>query len=268
MKLNILPARTGYLWVKSGFALFFYKPAAFIGFFTSFMLALIVLGQIPYIGSYLSLLAFPALTLGMMAVGNECVKLKAGIVLPMTPPPLLMAWMTLRRSAKPLFHLGIWFAFGFSLVLLMGAAFDGGEFAKFYMQGGSIDKNQVQKDGFLNAVLLTTLLYLPLTAIFWFAPALVNWKQMPLSKSLFFSGYAIYKNWRAFGMFTLVWAGVFSMASGAVLLIASLVLGSAAASFLLMPLIVMLSTVFMASTFPTFVDCFQHQVPPAPQTPT
>jgi hypothetical protein len=223
-----------------------------------------VLGTVPYIGSYLSLLAFPALTLGMMAVGNECVKLKANIILPMTPPPMLMAWLTLRRTAKPLLQLGIWFAFGFSLVLLVGAAVDGGEFAKFYMQGGSIDKSQVQKSGFLNAVLLTTLLYFPLTAIFWFAPALVNWKQMPISKSLFFSGYAIYKNWRAFSVFTLVWAGVFSMVSGAILLLASLILGAAAAGLLLMPLIVLLSAVFMASTFPTFVDCFQHQEPKSP----
>ena len=266
MKLNILPARAGYLWVRSGFALFFYKPSAFIGFFASFMLALIVLGMVPYIGSYLSMLAFPALTLGMMAVGNECVKLKTGLILPMTPPPMLMAWMTLRRSAKPVFQLGIWFAFGFSLILLIGAAFDDGEFAKFYMQGGTIDKSQVQKDGFLNAVLLTTLLYLPLTAVFWFSPALVNWKQMPIAKSLFFSAYAIYKNWRAFSVFTLVWAAVFSMASGAALLIAGLIVGPAAAGLLLMPLVVFLSAVFMASTFPTFVDCFQHQAPKAPQT--
>ncbi len=266
MKLNILPARAGYLWVKSGFALFAYKPAAFIGFFTSFMLMLILLGTIPLIGNYLSMLAFPALTLGMMAVGNECVKLKNNIVLPMTPPPMLMAWLTVRRSIKSLLHMGVWFAFGFAFVLLIGASLDGGEFAKMYMQGGGLSKELVQKDGFKDAVLLTTLLYFPLAAIFWFAPALMNWNKMPLSKSLFYSAYAVYRNWRAFSVYMLVWAGVFSVISGVVLLIASLVMGGAAAAFLLMPLMVMLSAIFMASTFPTFVDCFQHQVPKAPQT--
>ncbi len=264
MKLNILPARTGYLWVKNGIALFFYHPAAFIGFFTSFMLALILLGQIPVLGSYLSLLAFPALTLGMMAVSNECVKLKAGLVLPITPPPFLMGWMTLRRAARPLLQLGIWFAFGFSLVLLIGAAFDGGQFAKLYMQGGEITQEVVQRAGFMNAVLVTTLLYIPLTSTFWFAPALMNWKQMPLIKSLFFSVYAIYRNWRAFGLFTLVWAAVFSISVGVVLTLAILVLGNDFAKLLLMPLIVLLSTVFMASIFPTFIDCFQHKMPPDP----
>jgi hypothetical protein len=47
-------------------------------------------------------------------------------------------------------------------------------------------------------------------------------------------------------------------------MIASLVMGGGAAAFLLMPLMVLLSTIFMASTFPTFVDCFQHQVPKSP----
>jgi hypothetical protein len=162
--------------------------------------------------------------------------------------------------------MGVWFAFGFAFVLLIGASLDGGEFAKMYMQGGGLSKELVQKDGFKDAVLLSTLLYFPLAAIFWFAPALMNWNKMPLSKSLFYSAYAVYRNWRAFSVYMLVWAGVFSVISGVVLLIASLVMGGAAAAFLLMPLMVMLSAIFMASTFPTFVDCFQHQAPKAPQT--
>jgi hypothetical protein len=258
MKLNILPARAGLVWVKSGFILFGYKPSSFIGFFASFMLLLILLGSIPVIGSYLSMLAFPALQLGMMAVGNECVKLRTGKILPDTPPPMMMAWMTLRRSVKPLFQLGIWFALGFAAVLMIGALFDGGEFAKFYLQGGAISKELVHKSGFQSAVLLSTLLYFPLAAVFWFAPALVNYKNMTLAKSLFFSAYTIFKNWRAFAMYLLVWAAAFSVISAVVLLVGSLVMGGAAAAFLMMPLMVMLSAIFMASTFATFVDCFVH----------
>lgn len=257
MKLNILPAKAGYVWVKSGFALFFYKPSAFIGFFASFMLLLILLGSIPYIGNYLSMLAFPALTLGMMAVGNECVKLRKNMILPNTPPPMIMAWLTVRRAAKPLLQLGIWFALSFASVLLIGAAFDGGEFAKFYLQGGTISKELIQKDGFQQAVLISTLLYFPLAAVFWFAPALINYKNMTMGKSLFFSTYAIFKNWRAFGMYILVWAAAFSVISAITLTAASLMVGGAAA-LVMMPLMVMLSAIFMASTFPTFVDCFVH----------
>ena len=265
MKLNILPARAGYVWVKSGFSLFMFKPSAFIGFFASFMLLLILLSAIPFVGNYLSMLAFPALTLGMMAVGNECVKLKNNLVLPTTPPPMMMGWMTIKRSIKPILQMGVWFAFGFAFVLLIGASQDGGEFAKMYVQGGGLSKELVQKDGFKNAALLTTLLYFPLAAVFWFAPALMNWNKMSLTKSLFFSAYAVYKNWRAFGVYMLVWAGAFTFISSAILLVAGLVVGAASAGFLLMPLMVILSAIFMASTFPTFVDCFQHQVPKAPQ---
>lgn len=258
MKLNILPARAGYSWVKSGFLLFAYKPSAFIGFFASFMLLLMLLGTIPVMGNYLSMLAFPALTMGMMAIGNECIKLRTNKILPNTPPPMLMAWMTVRRSMRPLLTLGIWFAFGFAAILLVGATLDDGEFAKLYLQGGTISKELVQQEGFRQAILLSTVLYFPLAAIFWFAPALANWKQMPLTKSLFFSAYAVFKNWRAFGVYILVWAAVFSVISAVVLTIGALTVGGAASAFLLMPMMVMLSAIFMASTFPTFVDCFAH----------
>jgi hypothetical protein len=204
------------------------------------------------------MLAFPALTLGMMAVGNECVKLKKNLVIPLTPPPMLMAWLTVRRAIKPLLSMGIWFAFGFAAVLLVGAAFDGGEFAKFYLQGGDLSKELLQKEGFLNAVLLSTILYFPLAAIFWFAPALMNWKQMPLTKSLFFSVYAVFRNWRAFGVYVLTWGIAFSSVSAVVLSLVSMTLGEDSMAFVLLPLMIMLSTIFMASTFPTFVDCFQH----------
>ena len=262
MKLNILPARTGYLWVKSGFALFFFKPTAFLGFFTSFMLLMILLSNIPYVGSYLTMLAFPAMSLGMMSIGNECVKLKKNMVLPMTPPPLFMAWLTIRRAIKPLFNMGIWFAFGFAAILLVGAIMDNGEFAKLYLQGGELSKELMEKDGFRSAVLVSAVLYLPLAAVFWFAPALTNWKQMPLTKSLFFSAYAVFRNWRAFGLYVLTWSAVFSTISALVLMLTSAIAGEDGMAFILLPLIVLLSTVFMASTFPTFVDCFQH----TPQT--
>jgi hypothetical protein len=259
MKLKIIPARTGYLWVKSGFSLFFFKPSGFIGFFASFMLLLILLGMIPIIGNYLAMLAFPALTLGMMVIGNECVKIKKGALLPNALPPMAMAWITLRHSFKPLLQMGVWFACGFAVVLLVGAAFDGGEFASFYLQGGALSKELVLKPGFQTAVIVTTLLYFPLAAIFWFAPALMNWKKFSVGKSVFFSSYAVLKNWRAFGMYVLTWAAAFSLISAGVLLIASLTIGGAGAAFLMMPVMVMLSSIFMASTFPTFVDCFEHE---------
>jgi hypothetical protein len=258
MKLNILPARSGYTWVKSGFLLFAYKPSAFIGFFASFMLLMLLVGAIPVFGQYLAMLAFPALSLGMMAVGNECIKLRTGTILPNTPTPMLMGWMTIRRSIKSLLQLGVGFALGFTLALLAGSAMDGGEFAKFYLQGKAISKEMIQDDAFQRAVFLTTGLYMLLAGVFWFAPALVNWKQMPLSKSLFFSAYAVFKNWRAFGVYILVWLVAFSVITAIVLTLGSLILGSALTGLVMMPLMVILSTVFMASTFPTFVDCFRH----------
>ena len=264
MKLKILPARAGYLWVKSGFALFAYRPFSFLGFFISFLLAALLLSRIPLVGPYLLMLTPPALILGMMAVGNECVKIKTGLVLPMTPPPFVMGWMTVRRAIKPLFQLGIWYAFLCTAVVMLSSLVDDGAFIKDINEvtkgvAATASKEAEKHQGFM---FVLTLLMLPLTVVFWFAPALMNWNQFTLTKSLFFSAYAVLKNWRAFGTYFLLWMGIFqiftsvlSLVSGGDIQILISLLFSGSLVFL---------SIFLTSALPTFVDCFQHQVPKAP----
>ncbi len=257
MKLNILPARTGYLWVKSGFLLFFYRPMAFIGFFLSFMAFTFLLRNIPVLGLYLMMLTPPAMTLGMMAIGNECAKLKANLILPMTPPPFLMAWMTLRRAGKSLLQLGVWFAFLVTLVAMLASLADNGLMMNDMLNGSSSDIATQGAEKYRSFVLMFTILMLPVSALFWFAPALMNWKQLPLSKSLFFSFYAVYKNWRAFGVYFLVWVSIVQVMVALMNLFAAGDMQTIVQY--LWPVTVLLSIVFMASSFPTFIDCFQHR---------
>jgi hypothetical protein len=54
-------------------------------------------------------------------------------------------------------------------------------------------------------------LYLPLSLLFWHAPALVHWHGVPPLKSLFFSLVACMRNFKAFTLFGLAWVGVFLM---------------------------------------------------------
>ena len=71
MKLLIVPARTGSLWVRLGIRTFLRQPLAMSGLFFLFMAAISVLGMIPYVGSVLSLALLPAATLGLMAATRE-----------------------------------------------------------------------------------------------------------------------------------------------------------------------------------------------------
>lgn len=262
MKLNILPARTGYLWVKNGLALFAQKPVSFMGLFVLFTILMGIVGRIPYIGNYLALLGLPALNLGMMVIGNEAVKHKMGITLPQTPPAIMMALLTMRRSWQALLQLGVLYAFAFSGMLLIGVLIDGGELAKTILQGASADTPSLSDQSkSLDVALVTLLLYIPVAAAFWFAPALMNWKGMTPLKSLFSSLYTIYKNWRAFTFYMLSWFLIFFIAVVLLLFIGMFTLGLPLTIGLMIPVSFLCSALFMASSFPTFIDCFEHKTP-------
>jgi hypothetical protein len=59
----------------------------------------------------------------------------------------------------------------------------------------------------VSAMLLASVLYLPVSLAFWHAPALVHWHGVPPIKSLFFSFVACVRNAGAFTMYGLTWLG-------------------------------------------------------------
>ena len=64
MKLRMVPARQGAVWVKMGMRTFFKQPLALSGLFFLFMAAMSVLSMVPVLGSIVALTLLPAATLG------------------------------------------------------------------------------------------------------------------------------------------------------------------------------------------------------------
>ncbi len=90
---------------------------------------------------------------------------------------------------------------------------------------------------------------------FWHAPALVHWGQQGWAKSLFFSTIGIWRNRGAFMLYGLAWAGVgfgFMMVSA----IGIALFGPQSYAYIGTPLMLALVTVFYASLWFTFDDCF------------
>ena len=71
MKLNRVPARTGWLWVRLGLRTFARQPLAMGGLFFMFILGVSVLAMVPVLGAPLALALLPAATLGLMAATKE-----------------------------------------------------------------------------------------------------------------------------------------------------------------------------------------------------
>jgi len=251
MKLQIVPARTGLLWVKLGIQTFWKQPLAFSGLFFMFMAVMSVASMVPFIGIALALALLPAATLGLMAATQEASKGK----FPM-PLILISAFRAGRQQMRAMLVLGALYAVAFLAVMAISAAFDGGKFAKLYLVGGKITQELVSAPDFQTAMWVATALYLPLSLLFWHAPALVHWHGVPPVKSLFFSIVACFRNLGAFTVYGVAWLGVFMTGGLVVLMVASLLGNPEFAAAALVPVVLLMAAMFFTSIYFTVQDCF------------
>ena len=251
MKLNIVPARTGLTWVKLGMKTFLRQPLAMSGLFFMFMAMLSLATLIPFIGAALALGLLPAATLGLMAATEEASKGK----FPM-PTILITAFRAGQKSKQAMVVLGALYAAGFLVVIGLSALVDGGQFAKLYLVGGKMTEEMIKGGDFQAALWVAMALYLPLSLLFWHAPALVHWFGVSPVKSLFFSLMACWKNFGAMTVFGLTWLGVFVGASVVVALVAGLFGSPALAGMAIFPVALVVMAMFFTSLYFSFVDCF------------
>jgi hypothetical protein len=261
MKLNIVPARTGLTWVKLGIRTFFKQPLALSGLFFMFMAVLSVASLLPFVGSALALALLPAATLGLMAATLESTRGK----FPM-PSILISAFRAGQQRKRAMLVLGLLYALGFLGMMGLTALIDGGQFARLYLLGGKITEEMVLQGDFQMAMWAAMLMYLPLSLLFWHAPALVHWHGMSPAKSLFFSFMACYKNFGALAVFGLVWVGLLIGMALVVTLIAALLDNPGLAGIAMFPAAMLMVSMFFSSLYFTFRDSFVDEQDD-PQTP-
>jgi hypothetical protein len=162
--------------------------------------------------------------------------------------------------------LGLLYAAGFLLVLGISATVDGGKFAHLYLLGGSLTPETLMEPDFESAVLLAMALYIPLSLLFWHAPALVYWHGVAPVKSLFFSMVACARNFWAFAVYSLVWLGAF-IAMGMVVAVIAALLGSPeAVSGIMFPVAMVMAAMFFTSIYFSFRACFDARGVDVPGT--
>jgi hypothetical protein len=203
------------------------------------------------VGSFIALTLLPAATLGLMAASREVDLGK----FPM-PTILAIAFRASKERKRDMAILGLLYALGFVGVMGISALMDGGGFAKLYLVGGKLDAETIMDPNFQNAMWLSLLLYMPLSMVFWHAPALVHWHGVPALKSLFFSTVACLRNWRAFLVFGLMWTVVFMSTALILSLVSGLMGDGELVSMTLLPAMLMLAAMFFCSVYFSFRDCF------------
>lgn len=256
MKLNIVPARTGIEWVKLGIKTFLKQPLALTGLFFMYMATVLVISQLPVVGSLLGAMLVPAATLGLMAATAEA----ASGRFPM-PTVLVSAFRAGRQRARAMLVLGAIYTAGSLLATLLGG-----------LLGEPVtpptDAEAPQLDPRMIYVLL---LHMPLVVLFWHAPALVHWHGIPPVKSLFFSAVAVLRNFGAMFLYGVAWMAVFLLVGFLVSTIGMMLGGAAVARSIMMPTVLLLVAMFSTSLYFTFRDSFRAddggEELPAPEQP-
>jgi hypothetical protein len=258
MKLQQVPARQGALWVRQGFLIFFKHPLAFTALLASFLFGALFLATLPWLGPLLSLASLPLVTVGFMIASREALENQANS----TPMVFVQPLQASAKNRRALLQLGLIFAVCSLALMALAAWVDGGALAK--LQSMMLDDKAKPED--LRALLddprltwgmairfgLAGLLSVP----FWHAPALTHWAQQSWGKALFSSWMACWRNKAAFLVYSLTWMAVivlFAVLSSVVLM----ALGQPRWVVLIsLPAVLMFSTVFYASLYFTYVDCF------------
>ncbi len=254
--MRVVPAKNGWLWLVRGFALFRKSPPMWLFLVFTYWIAATLLGQIRYVGPAASTVLLPAFFVSFMVM---CAVIERGGLL---RPGLLFAGF--RSGLSTLIALGALSLVAIVVVLGVASLADSGALMSLMLSGQQPSAEAMQDGSVLNAMLVATLAATPVLMAFWFAPVLVAWNGSGAAQSLFYSFFAVLRNWRAF----FVYAAVLALAGAVFLLVltfaALLVQGRMQ---LLHPLALILTLVswptLFASLYVSYRDIFPENAVPA-----
>jgi hypothetical protein len=256
MKLQVVAARHGVVWVRKAFALFFQRPMAFIGVFGACLFGALLLNLLPLIGPLLLLAALPLGSLAFMIATRAAQEGRA----PM-PGTVAETLRGPRARRMALLQLGVGYAVGTLAIMLLADWVDDGALEALLQamgSGAAADKmaqalaHPKLELGMLVRFGLAGLLSVP----FWHAPALVHWDDQPAAKALFFSTVACWRNKAAFAAYSLAWVAVILLFAVLVNLVFGLLGQVQMVALATLPATLIFSAVFYVSLYFSFADCF------------
>lgn len=188
--MRIVPARNGWMWLTRGFALFRKSPATWLLIVFGYWLGIALVGEIRYLGPIVSTALLPAFSVSFMVM---CAALDHGRSL---RPAMLFSGF--RSELPTLIMLGGLYLASIAAVLAIASLADGGALMGWVFSGREPGPETLRDGSMSRSLLLAGLVASPVLLAFWFAPVLVAWEKMGAVKSLFYSSFAGWRNWRAF----------------------------------------------------------------------
>lgn len=247
--------KQGWHWVTEGARLYRRSPAILIFASFTYMLLLLLLGAIPFIGQAVAYLLMPVMSLGVL---NTCRTVDEGRK---AGPDILFSGF--RSNVPNLMAIGGMYLIGSMIVLFITSFFDDGSLMRILTGSEPFDPaDDLPNLG--TALAVAFVLSLPVLATYWFAPILAGWWRVPAAKAMFFSFYACLQNWRAHVLFGIVLLLMLGLVPRILISFAGLI-SPLFASILTMLLPLVLLPITFASFYANARDVFgwNRDVPPA-----
>lgn len=254
MKLRLVGASRGALWVRQGFRVFFRQPLAFTALFFLFMFAAFVVVTLPWVGGLAMLAMLPVVTLGFMIATRESLLGRFPL-----PGVFIAPFRHGREHTRSLLILGVAYALASLAVMSLADWLDGGSVSALQesMARGEATREMMDDPRVQSGLMLRLVLTVPLSLLFWHAPALIHWGGATPAKAVFFSVVACWRNKWAFLVYALTWSVIVGLFGVVATLFFSLLSAPQLVSLAAFPAALMFSTVFYVSLYFTFVDCFE-----------
>ena len=253
MKLNSVPPKEGYTWIRQGIWLFKQNPLGFLMlvFMYVFVAQLAVL--VPVIGIFAVLLLTPTLSVGFMTACRQAIQKER-----IRPSVYVVALQSSPLIRKRILQLGLVYAaliLALSFILSMLVDFE--LLIPLMTNDKPITPEAVRQIYLI--LFFGGLLYVPVAMLMWFSPVLVAWADMSVAQALFSSAIACWANRGAFFLYIAIW--------GAILIAIPLTIGSIfdaldlgqAVSFIIAPISMAGLTVMHCSFFATWKACFAEK---------
>jgi hypothetical protein len=253
---RVEPAR-GATWLRDAFRLFVRRPLPFTMLFSVFLFAALVISLLPLVGGLLQMMMPPLLSLGFMIASQSA--LLGGRIHPAQFIEPLRGDPARRRSLLLLCLIYGLSAVGILLLCQIIAGPAGEQFQDLMVRGQASQTEVVtllSDTGLQTALLVGFTLGALLTVPFWHAPALVHWGAQGVGQALFSSTLAVWRSKGAFLVYAMTWVGLCLGFAIVVELLFGLLGTGELGSLLVLPLGLMLSTVFYVSLLFTFNDSF------------
>ena len=243
MQINILPAGAGITWLREGMRLFGRQPVGLPAMVVLYLMMLVVPALLPVVGIAISGVLAPFASVGLLGacrdVADGRMPTPLAFALPFRPSPARLQLVRLGIVNAILLLIVA------TLAMLLVPELPGGE------------PPESLQEVPLQPLLVQLLLYLPVMALMWFAPALTGWHAIAPAKSMFGSVVACWRNMGAMLVFGVA-AGVLTLgvSVAAVMLLSAVISSRQLLSIVMAPVALVLMTIVQASLYPMYRSVF------------